>query len=134
MKRLRDMKIISATASSATAFEFCPGVFITTIPRSEAAARSTLSYPAPARTTIRRRRAAAITSAVTLSLRTISASASATASSNCALSVYFSSNASSPPASSTISRIPSTAFFAKGFSVATNIFILFMISMFNSSL
>ena len=51
--------------------------------------------PAPARTTILRFFAAPMTSAVTLSLRTMSASTSATAASNWALSVYFSSRASS---------------------------------------
>ena len=43
VNRLRDMKTIMASASSATALEFWPGVFITTMPRAEAATRSTLS-------------------------------------------------------------------------------------------
>ena len=120
---LRDMKIIIAIASSATAFEFWPGVFIATTPFSVHAGRSRLSKPAPARTTILSFGAAATTSAVTLSERTIIASTSATASRSCALSVYFSRRTSSWPAPSAIWRMPFTAAAANGFSVATKIFI-----------
>ena len=43
VKQLRDMYIIIARASSATALEFCPGVFITTMPLSVQASRQMLS-------------------------------------------------------------------------------------------
>ena len=88
---VRAMKIIRHKASSATALEFCPGVFMTTMPLAVAAARSTLSNPAPARTTILSLGAAAITSSVTLSERMMRASASATAATKSLCWAYFSS-------------------------------------------
>ena len=63
---------------------------------------------------------------ITLSLRTMIASTSATAASNSLFSVYFSSNATSKFAASKISLMPSTAFFANGFSVAIRTFICLM--------
>ena len=122
VKQLRDMYIIMAIASSATALEFCPGVFITTMPRCVQASRQMLSYPAPARTTILSFPAASMTSLVILSERTISASASATASSSLSAEGYFSRRTVSCPPACAISLIPFTAAAANGFSVATSIF------------
>lgn len=76
-------------------------------------------------TTILSEGAASMTSFVTLSDRTMSASASFTASSSSDTAVYFSRAANVYPASSTIFFIPSTATFEKGFSVATRTFIIF---------
>ena len=68
---------IRAKTCSATLTLFAPGAFRTTMPRSLAASTSTLSTPAPARATTRRRGAPAISSAVTVvALRTMRASAS----------------------------------------------------------
>jgi len=65
----------SAIACSAVVTALPVGVFMTTIPRLDAALTSTLSTPMPARPMTRSRSACAITSAVTLvPLRTISAS------------------------------------------------------------
>ncbi len=72
---LRHREAINAIACSAVVTTFPSGVFITRMPRSLAALRSTLSIPIPARPITLRRSARAMTSAVTLvSLRTASAS------------------------------------------------------------
>lgn len=111
---LRAAMIARPITSSATAFEFCPGVFSTTTPAAVAALRSTLSYPAPARTTIFRLGAALNKASSTLSERTISALTVATASRSSSFDVYFSRSANSCPASSITLRMPSTAVFEKG--------------------
>ena len=67
---------MSATTSSATAFELAPGVFMTSMPFERAYLPSMLSKPAPARTTALSCGRASITSAVTFSERTMSAWAS----------------------------------------------------------
>jgi hypothetical protein len=73
----------NAMACSAVVTVLPPGVFITTMPRVEAAPTSTLSTPMPARPITESCLAAATTSAVTVvPLRMINASASATASSS----------------------------------------------------
>ncbi len=57
---------MSPNASSATDTEFALGVFMTSVPHSAAASRSTLSSPVPARTTALRPGHARSTSPVTL--------------------------------------------------------------------
>ncbi|MBA7586440.1 hypothetical protein ES708_28438 [subsurface metagenome] len=81
---------IMPKTSSATALEFCPGVFITTIPFADAASRSILSYPAPARTMIFKFSPALITSLSALSLRTIRASTFSTDFTSSSWFSYFS--------------------------------------------
>jgi len=71
---LRALVSIMPNASSATAFEFCPGVFMTTMSRSEAPFRSIVSTPAPARTIILMPEYLSYTSGVILSERTMRAS------------------------------------------------------------
>ena len=122
--RFRAIMTVIPNTNSATAFEFCPGVFITQTPLAVAVARSILSYPAPARTTTFNCLAALRTSASIISLRTIKPSTSLTASNNLLFSPYFSSKANSMPALSTTSLIPFTATAANGLSVATNIFMI----------
>ena len=62
-------------ACSAVVTLLPPGVFITTMPRRVAASTSMLSTPMPARPMTRSRRAASMTSRVTVvELRTINAS------------------------------------------------------------
>ena len=99
-------------------------MFITQTPLAVALSKSTLSYPAPALTTTLRSLAASKTSLSTISLRIIIALADFAASSNSLFSVYFSRSMSSCPFLSQISFIPFTASFAKGLSVATNIFMI----------
>jgi hypothetical protein len=62
----RTSAIISAMVCSAVVIEFPNGVFITTTPRFDAAARSTLSTPMPARPTTRSRSAPRSSFSVTL--------------------------------------------------------------------
>ncbi len=121
---LRMAITVMPNTSSATAFEFCPGVFCTTTPCAFAVARSTLSYPAPARTTIFRFGAAASTSASMMSLRMITASASATAFLRSSAPAYFSSITGSKPAVAITSLMESTAALANGFCVAINTFMI----------
>ncbi len=80
---LRARAIMSDKACSAVVMVLPPGVFITTMPRFEAAGMSTLSSPVPARPTTFNRGEAAIRSAVTLvALRMTRASASLISASN----------------------------------------------------
>jgi len=80
---------------------------------------STLSYPAPARTTIFNSLAASKTSLSTMSERMITAFAWATADKSSDFSVYFSNTSTECPPSTISFLIASNASFAKGFSTAT---------------
>ena len=110
---------MSANACSATLILLAPGAFRTRMPRALAASRSTLSTPVPARATTRSRGEALISSAVTrVALRTIRASASATAADSCssdrprrASTVQPSTSSSSTAESGSVSGI--TIFMAR---------------------
>ena len=91
------------------------------MPFLEAQAKSILSKPAPARATTFKLFEASITSFVILSLRTIIASTSFTASKSSCFVLYFSNNLKVLPDFSIIPLISFTVSFVKGFSVANNI-------------
>ncbi len=109
---LRAIDSTSASVSSAADTVLPAGAFSTATPRSVAASRSMLSTPTPARPTTRSRGARASISPVTLvALRTISPSASASASpkagsagsSTCAISKRASPRSGASPAADTLS-------------------------------